>query len=94
MSPITFRASLTNGFNLSSVQDKDELARLRPWESSISIKAACKAMPDPQSDEMDDFVTDIILLAVIAEKAGRHILEGTMLKDFAFVDGDHLTNDA
>jgi len=94
VSPVTFRATLTNGFNLSSVQDKRALARLKPWESSISIRTACKTMPDLQSDDMDDFVSDIIRLAIIADKTGRDILEGTMLADYVFLDGDHLTNDA
>jgi len=92
--PVTFRASLSNGLNLSTVQDKDELARLKPWESSLSIKTACKAMPEVGSDAMDDFVSDIVLLALIAERNGRDILQGTMLADYAFVDCDHLTNDA
>ena len=94
MQPVTFRASLSNGLNLSSVQDKDQLARLRPWEKSTSIKAACKEMPDVGSEAMDDFVSDIILLALIAERTGRESLQGTMLADYVFVDGDHLTNDA
>ena len=94
MTPVTIRATLTNGQRISSVQDKAALERAKPWECSISIKAACMTMPEVQSDEMDDFVTDIILLALIAERNGRDILKGTMLADYIFVDGDHLTDDA